>query len=71
MELTFTLEKHYDDASYRTNWKSAVASVHSQTKLRVTLLRIVFPDNEAIEVRPKKTRGIPLRDVFSHVDLLD
>lgn len=71
MELTFFVEKHYDDASYRTNWKSTLTKLHSQLKLPVTLLRVVFTGEKAVEIRPKIGTEFPLSDVFSHLDLID
>jgi hypothetical protein len=71
MEVCFSVEKHRADESYRTNWKSTVGHLHSSRKLGVIVLWIVWEDNEAIAVRPKAGKYVPLAHVFSHVDLVE
>lgn len=71
MEVNFSVEKHREDASYRTNWKATVARISRTKKLPITTFRVVFENDQAIVVRPRTGNHVPLADVFSHVDLVE
>lgn len=71
MEVNFFVEKHRENASYRTNWKAAVAEVAFTKNLEVSVFRIVFENNRAVRVLPRTGNHVPLSDVFSHVDLVE
>ena len=71
MEVTFNTTKYIADKNYKQYWKLCVAKACKENGVKVDLLRLFDEDAQTgIEVTAKKPKKyIPLKDIYSHVDL--
>jgi hypothetical protein len=71
MEVTFNTSKYFADKNYKQYWKLCVAKACKENGVRVDLLRFFDEDAQrGVEVTAKKPKNyIPLKDVYSHVDI--